>query len=663
MSKLKAYGIVLLLTIVSTVAFSQSTIILNQPETGNQVHAATQSIHFVPGYSYVPTTQTAMVAYIDTLGFRLTYTTTPETPEAMGSIELTPFAGNPPYYYFWSDGDQSQNRYGLPSGIYTVTVKDSLGDSLVVSIPVTTALEWAEEPTGVTIENDELQKAEPDGWGNGLASLTNIIEGEGSIQITIEEANFDKEWAFGFRLESNPQINAYQELNYGYYIRERELYVWVQEWGDPLLVGEVRVGDVISIERSSNETSMTYFKKNGILLSEIQHLSEYSYKVDFTLYSLGVVLKPKIIIFSFWPRVTAVITHNKCYEENAGAINISLNNSAAYPYTYVWSTPSTPFTWATQDISGLAPGDYTVAISWGTHTIYRTYSVGYEVEWKNVAEATTNGNSITKTTATGYGTSGASSINILRTNQSGWIEFKVPQYQNTFTVGFADIDSDKSPASIDYGFAFFYFSFGTFGTFNLFGVVENGVVVPSTVTSYNTNQTFKMQYNPPPAGTGFGTINYYRAYGNFFNFSLLPTPQNFYTSVLTSTPNKLLLDVALSEQGKGITNVNTSFGCPPPGYAILDKKLNAGFYSTVKQHLWFQYNEEYSNNSTLNAVIYGENQSITHSIPAQTISKTGANYYDLDLTTLSPVLNPNKFYVLEVTNSKNEKYLLRFLYQ
>jgi hypothetical protein len=79
--------------------------------------------------------------------------------------------------------------------------------------------------------------------------------------------------------------------------------------------------------------------------------------------------------------------------------------------------------------------------------------------------------------------------------------------------------------------------------------------------------------------------------------------------------------------------------------------------------LRFLYNEEYNNLGTLNAVIYGETKTVAHSIPTQTITKSGVNYFDLDLTNLSPALIPNKFYVLEVTNSKNEKYLLKFLYQ
>jgi hypothetical protein len=46
-----------------------------------------------------------------------------------GSIVLTVAGVNPPYTYLWNDGVTTQNRTGLPSGTYSVTVTDSQGCS------------------------------------------------------------------------------------------------------------------------------------------------------------------------------------------------------------------------------------------------------------------------------------------------------------------------------------------------------------------------------------------------------------------------------------------------------------------------------------------------------------------------------------------------------
>ncbi len=593
--------------------------------------------------------------------FFVNYATTQETPDTLGSIELTPISGTPPYYYFWDDGDQSQNRYNLESGLYSVTIVDTLMDSVSLVIPVDVEVQIANSQ-GVTFNNRYLEKTAGAGWGTGKMSFSNVVKGDGSVRV--EVINDNKEWAFGYRLSANNQAAYYDSLDYGFYINSGDtLYTWNKSTSTLTYIGSITAGDILSIER---EGGLVIFKKNDNLISEVGVSVDNEYRADFTMYSNQARIKILVINFLFWPRPKPTITHLNCYESSTGAIDIFLSGNTNGITGFQWTIPNSMFTYATQNISGLVPGAYRLTIFYGASlSLSRTYYVGYEVEWKNVFEATTNGNSITKTTATSYGTSGASSINVLRTNQSGWIEFKVPQHLNNFTVGFAGIDADQNPNSIEYGLTFFYIPFGTFGTFNLFGVIENGTIVPNTITSYNTNEAFKIDYYPSanPVPGNYGTITYSRVHAAFLNWYTIPPPNNHVSTIINPPPGKFLLDIALSEQGKGITDVNTSFGCPPPGYAILDRKLNAGFYLTVKQHLWFQYNEEYSNTSVLNAVVYGENQTVVHTIPSQTITKVGANYYDLDLTTLLPVLNPNKFYVLEVTNSKNEKFLLRFLYQ
>lgn len=64
MFKFKAYGISLLLTIVTTIAFSQSVITLDQPESGFQKHCATEKIYLLSGYSYIPQGEERMQAQI-----------------------------------------------------------------------------------------------------------------------------------------------------------------------------------------------------------------------------------------------------------------------------------------------------------------------------------------------------------------------------------------------------------------------------------------------------------------------------------------------------------------------------------------------------------------------------------------------------------------------
>lgn len=62
--QMKKIFLITVLFLISTSFFGQTTVILDQPETGNQNHCATYKIHFLPGYSYTPLTGERMHAYI-----------------------------------------------------------------------------------------------------------------------------------------------------------------------------------------------------------------------------------------------------------------------------------------------------------------------------------------------------------------------------------------------------------------------------------------------------------------------------------------------------------------------------------------------------------------------------------------------------------------------
>jgi hypothetical protein len=102
---------------------------------------------------------------------------------------------------------------------------------------------------------------------------------------------------------------------------------------------------------------------------------------------------------------------------------------------------------------------------------------------------------------------------------------------------------------------------------------------------------------------------------------------------------------------------------PYRGYAVLKKKLDGNFYRAYNT-LWFKFDDEYndvaaplnftvrdiSNNSIVNL------SSTNNNTQAVAI---GDNRFKLDLFTSTGPL-PSGYYILEVTNEKNEKWYLRF---
>lgn len=98
-------------------------------------------------------------------------------------------------------------------------------------------------------------------------------------------------------------------------------------------------------------------------------------------------------------------------------------------------------------------------------------------------------------------------------------------------------------------------------------------------------------------------------------------------------------------------------------YAILNKDLNAGFATTVNKILYFIYDEKY-NTGTLNYKIYDYARNPI-SAPVLTKTVVGRNYFQVNMGAipgLTLASDEQKYFTLEVTNAKNEVFVLRFRY-
>ena len=73
--------------------------------------------------------------------------------------------------------------------------------------------------------------------------------------------------------------------------------------------------------------------------------------------------------------LSSSITNQTCSNVNNGAINLTATGGSPAP-TFAWTKVGGGFNASTEDISGLAPGDYTVVATSGTCTSTATYTVG-----------------------------------------------------------------------------------------------------------------------------------------------------------------------------------------------------------------------------------------------------------------------------------------------
>lgn len=120
------------------------------------------------------------------------------TDDASGHLDLSVSGGTPPYTYQWSNGEKSQDIFGLESGYYTVTVTDAKGctasGGFTISKKTFQVNRIIKDPTCHESSDGSINLSEPVGgtspytyqWSNGETgkSLTNIDGGVYTVTIS-----------------------------------------------------------------------------------------------------------------------------------------------------------------------------------------------------------------------------------------------------------------------------------------------------------------------------------------------------------------------------------------------------------------------------------------------------------------------------------------------
>jgi hypothetical protein len=102
-------------------------------------------------------------------------------------------------------------------------------------------------------------------------------------------------------------------------------------------------------------------------------------------------------------------------------------------------------------------------------------------------------------------------------------------------------------------------------------------------------------------------------------------------------------------------------------YIVPKKNIDAGYQLPINNNVYFKFEEEYTSN-TLSYKIFDYNSITANIQPAlvacnlnPTIKNLGDNRYYIDLAPCSSILQATKYYVVEITNDKAEKFYFKFL--
>ena len=269
---------------------------------------------------------------------------------ADGEITVSASNGIAPYIYNWSTGDTGPTISGLVAGTYTVTVTDQNGAGCTVVETINLG-QPAVLNDNATV-NDISCNGANDGsiflavtggtgpysysWSNG--ATTNNISGlsAGPYSVTIEDDN-------GCTIVRNYNIVDPPAIG-------------VSHTQVDILCKGAFTGE-IDITPSGGTAPYTYSWSNGSTAQDLVNVAAGSYTVRVTddegcFVDLTVTLTEPATVMN----LSGTETDGTCAGSNNGSIDLSVTGGTG-PYTYLWNTGAT-----SEDISGLAPGNYSVTV-------------------------------------------------------------------------------------------------------------------------------------------------------------------------------------------------------------------------------------------------------------------------------------------------------------
>lgn len=283
-----------------------------------------------------------------------------------GAINISVAGGAPAYNYLWSTTATSEDITGLNSGTYSVTITDQNGcevtqNYVVNNDPGTLAISSvliSDEVCNNNLGAIDISVTGGSGsytysWNSGPTSQDISNLSSGSYSVTVTDGVGCSVNSGSLALVNNPGNFTLVSMN-----------VIDETCGDG--------GGSINVTTTGGSVPVNYAWNSGPTTQDISSLSSGTYSAIATDAS-GCVLNYSVVVNNDPGSLATsapVITAATCVGSN-GAIDISVSGGTPL-YNYVWSNGS-----VTEDITNLAPGNYTVNISDVSGcSITETYVVG-----------------------------------------------------------------------------------------------------------------------------------------------------------------------------------------------------------------------------------------------------------------------------------------------
>lgn len=244
-----------------------------------------------------------------------------------GAINTVTTGGTSPYSYNWGGGVFTQNRIGLATGTYSVTVTDFRGCTVTQSVTLGQPLQL----TLTTIPSPLACSGGPTGsvmttvtggtgaisywWGAGITSPNKINVSSGTHSVTVTDAN-------GCTAAASALIAPYTPMTSS------------ATTTSALCVGSSTGG--VNLTVNNGWTPYSFAWSNGDTTEDLTNIVSGTYTVTITdahactITRTAIVSGPTLTL-----TINATISDATCFGQNNGAISVAAINGTS-PYSFNW---------------------------------------------------------------------------------------------------------------------------------------------------------------------------------------------------------------------------------------------------------------------------------------------------------------------------------------
>ncbi len=296
-----------------------------------------------------------------------------------GCINLNAAGGTPPYYYAWGSGQSTEDVCNLPRGNYCVTITDANGcarDTCITVGIATVPYKVYATATDATCHYSN----------NGSIQVT-VVGDTGTYQYKLNNGAYQSSNVFtGLTpgLYSISVTNAQNQVVTTTAAIAGAVPMLVTGGVSPESTSGAADG-YIQTAVVNGRAPFTFQWSNTELGQYISGLVRGNYTVTATDFN-GCTASAQFVVdtghlpFFFFKDVGQV----RCYGAANGTVNLTVEGDNA-PYTYQWSTGAT-----TQDLAGLAGGQYSVTITGANNFVFTDTTVVYMPDMLAVSGITGN---------------------------------------------------------------------------------------------------------------------------------------------------------------------------------------------------------------------------------------------------------------------------------